>query len=119
MICVQLSGGLGNQFFQYATGRRLAYRCGVPLKLDLSAYGKDGDQQAPGLEAFRRFVRLTEFAINAEPATRTEIAALKDRYTENSRTISRVVRQLRKVRPRLGWPRTHFRERQYRFDPEL
>jgi hypothetical protein len=34
MIVVQLSGGLGNQMFQYATGRALAARHGAQLVLD-------------------------------------------------------------------------------------
>jgi hypothetical protein len=33
---VKLDGGLGNQMFQYAAGRRLALKHGVPLELDLS-----------------------------------------------------------------------------------
>lgn len=36
MIIVKLQGGLGNQMFQYALGRRLSLRYQVPLKLDLS-----------------------------------------------------------------------------------
>ncbi len=35
MIIVRLTGGMGNQMFQYACGRALSLRTGVPLKLDL------------------------------------------------------------------------------------
>lgn len=35
MIAIRIYGGLGNQMFQYAAGRALALRHGVPLKLDL------------------------------------------------------------------------------------
>lgn len=35
MILVQLLGGLGNQMFQYAAGRALAYRTGTQLLLDV------------------------------------------------------------------------------------
>lgn len=38
MIAAQLIGGLGNQLFQYAAARRLAYIHNTALKLDLSAF---------------------------------------------------------------------------------
>ena len=38
MIAVQLTGGLGNQLFQYAMGRSLAIRNNAVLKLDLSFF---------------------------------------------------------------------------------
>jgi hypothetical protein len=41
MIIVQLTGGLGNQMFQYALGRRLSLLHGVELKLDLLYYQYD------------------------------------------------------------------------------
>ena len=45
MITVLLNGGLGNQLFQYATGRALAEKHGVELILDLSRlkHPKPGD----------------------------------------------------------------------------
>ena len=36
MIIVTLMGGLGNQMFQYAAGRRLAHFRETELKMDLS-----------------------------------------------------------------------------------
>jgi hypothetical protein len=42
MIIVRVTGGLGNQLFQYAAGFALAARLGVDLKLDLSDYAGDG-----------------------------------------------------------------------------
>ena len=38
MIIVKIIGGLGNQMFQYALGRSLAYRHNTELKLDISDY---------------------------------------------------------------------------------
>jgi hypothetical protein len=38
VIAVSLIGGLGNQMFQYAAGKALAERHGVPLALDISAF---------------------------------------------------------------------------------
>lgn len=66
MIIVRLMGGLGNQMFQYALGRRLALERGVPLKLDLSWFQT---------QALRRYM-LDRFQVNAEIATPEEIACL-------------------------------------------
>ena len=44
-VVVGLSGGLGNQMFQYATGRSLAIRLGVPLVLDLAWFGSQLERQ--------------------------------------------------------------------------
>jgi hypothetical protein len=38
VITISLIGGLGNQMFQYAAGKALAERHGVPLALDLSGF---------------------------------------------------------------------------------
>ena len=53
MIIARISGGLGNQMFQYAAARRLAHHRRTELKLDLSNYGPAGDFRK-GLEAFSR-----------------------------------------------------------------
>jgi hypothetical protein len=44
-VVVGLSGGLGNQMFQYAAGRSLAVRFGVPLVLDLAWFGGQPERQ--------------------------------------------------------------------------
>jgi hypothetical protein len=41
MICIQLSGGLGNQMFQYACGRSLAYHHQTELVFDISRLNKN------------------------------------------------------------------------------
>ncbi len=51
MIITRLKGGLGNQLFQYAIGRRIAYVNKVPLKVNASAYTKFSDRQY-GLKHF-------------------------------------------------------------------
>jgi len=38
MIIIRLIGGLGNQMFQYALGRRIAYARNISLKLDTSGF---------------------------------------------------------------------------------
>ena len=51
-VVVGLSGGLGNQMFQYAAGRSLALRLGVPLTLDLSWFAGKSERQF-ALSAFQ------------------------------------------------------------------
>ncbi len=51
MVIVKLVGGLGNQMFQYATGRAVAYRNGANLLLDASGY-KQGDLRRYELDAW-------------------------------------------------------------------
>ena len=41
MIITKLTGGLGNQLFQYALGRHIAYIHNTDLKLDVSIYEND------------------------------------------------------------------------------
>lgn len=41
MIIIQISGGLGNQMFQYAAARRMAELLNSPLKLDILGYQSD------------------------------------------------------------------------------
>tara|TARA_R110002096_G_scaffold194020_2_gene376106 strand:- start:682 stop:1551 length:870 start_codon:yes stop_codon:yes gene_type:complete len=41
MIIVRMKGGLGNQMFQYAAGRSLALKTGLPLVLDLRHYNRE------------------------------------------------------------------------------
>jgi len=52
VVIVKLMGGLGNQLFQYATGKALAERHGASLKVDLSWYERDDRQGAFQLDRF-------------------------------------------------------------------
>ena len=45
MIVTRLSGGLGNQLFQYAAGRSLSLKNNCPLYLDTSFYGKSPNRK--------------------------------------------------------------------------
>lgn len=69
MIIVELLGGLGNQMFQYATGRGVALRAGLELKLDISGYAKQN----------LRTYRLGVFNIVEQFATDAEIYRVKPR----------------------------------------
>jgi hypothetical protein len=65
MICVQLNGGLGNQMFQYAAGRALAYKHQTELMLDSSQLlnldaGPDITMRTYELNIFQLRVREAE-----------------------------------------------------------
>jgi len=68
VIIVQLTGGLGNQLFQYAAGRYLSFIRQTELKLDLSWYAQTTENRPYALNHFR---------IEAATATETEIAQLR------------------------------------------
>lgn len=70
MIIVKLMGGLGNQMFQYALGRRLAIENNAELKLDISGYA-----QQEGVTP--RLYALDIFLISAGFASQEEIERLK------------------------------------------
>jgi hypothetical protein len=76
MICVQLNGGLGNQMFQYACGRALAYRSNSELILDTSQIRK---RLNGGGSTFRSY-DLNIFKINARKADIADIKKLKPTY---------------------------------------
>lgn len=67
MIVVRLDGGLGNQLFQYATGRALALSHSTELLLDTTALGREGrGRTARGYE-------LHHFHCQARPAIASEM----------------------------------------------
>lgn len=88
MIIVNLIGGLGNQMFQYATGRALSLRLSQPLRLDISGF--DGYGLHQGFELSR------VFACNPEIATDDEIRDLL------GWRASRVARRIL-LRPAFRW----------------
>ncbi|MBI3481941.1 MAG: hypothetical protein HY015_03030, partial [Bacteroidetes bacterium] len=63
MVIVRVRGGLGNQLFQYAAARALAWHKGVSLKLDLYTYSKNQN---------RKF-ELDQMNIDATIASRKEV----------------------------------------------
>lgn len=67
MIILHLSGGLGNQMFQYAFGRATAMRLGVELALDLSD---------PTLQIHNGFELGKVFGIQAKVATESDMRAV-------------------------------------------
>ena len=82
MIVVKLIGALGNQMFQYATGKRLADKNGTDLKFDLSSFQSDGPDT-------KRFFSLNVLQIKKEIASTSEIEKLKG---QKGTYLERVIR---------------------------
>lgn len=81
MIIVKITGGLGNQLFQYAIGRALSLRLDCELALDISFYPK---------QTLRKY-ELDKFNIKATIASDSEIT----NYGGGSRFIDRLMRRLK------------------------
>lgn len=109
MVISKLTGGLGNQMFQYAAGRRLAYvRGGVSLKLDLSEYEYNKE----------RAYMLGNFNVKAVLATPEEIKALKYRKRD---IVSRLLQKLGLLKKKsLELSSSYIREKErFRFDANI
>lgn len=102
MIIVKLQGGLGNQMFQYAIGRRLALSHQVDLKLDLTALL---DRTPKANFTFRDY-ELDVFQINPQIAEESEV-----RLFNSNDPVSRIKRLF--VSTKL------VREKNLRFQPTI
>ncbi|MHC5003898.1 MAG: alpha-1,2-fucosyltransferase [Planctomycetota bacterium] len=101
MIVVNVFGGLGNQMFQYAAGRRLAHVRGTELRYDASA-----------LAGTTRQLQLDAMRIAAGPATPEQLATVRGRARRRWRRL------LERARTRPGDLR-YVREHGFRFDPSV
>ncbi len=117
MIVAFLTGGLGNQLFQYAMARRLAVLRNTTLLLDTSGYESSGERRPAELSAFARRLSLNQFRISARIATHDESQRLKDEFLKSS-TRDRLVRVIRRYRPGFLWKASHIVERSYRFQAD-
>lgn len=72
MICIRLQGGLGNQMFQYALGRKLSYERDVELVLDTSLLKSKRID-----DTTRRSFELEIFEIKGHEATKNELGNVK------------------------------------------
>lgn len=103
MIITHIIGGLGNQLFQYAMARRIAYKNNITLKLDISDYTT---------YKLREF-KLNQFNIVAEPATQEEI----QRFIKNrNRVCLKLIRTYNSFLPFTS--RSYVEERFFYYDPE-
>lgn len=102
MIVVRLSGGLGNQLFQYAAGRRLAQRRQAELVLDLGWYERTPRRDTP------RDYELAHYPIQARIASGTEKLWCRLHEGPVLRRLDRLPRRWR-----------HRREKGFAFDPAV
>ena len=77
MIIVKIHGGIGNQMFQYAAARRLAYKNNTELKLDITHYNT---LVLPNGLPYRTF-DLSIFNVKPVVATEKEINLFKNNAT--------------------------------------
>jgi hypothetical protein len=101
VIITRLSGGLGNQMFQYAAGMRLATVRRTQLKLDLTLLDARGGSATP------RVYELDRFSLSAQRATSQETEALLAKRPIAARISSRLDR------------RAAARERHFHYDPAV
>jgi hypothetical protein len=104
MIIAALKGGLGNQLFQYAAGRRLAHIHNTVLKLDTTAYYYGGPRQ----------FELIHFNIEENIAVTAEINQLT---LVKSNKVQRVIHSIfynhKKLAP------THIQYNKVNFNPRI
>ena len=104
MIITKLKGGLGNQLFQYSTGRALSLRTGSQLKLDISDYADQSQIETP------RTFELARYKISAGISTAAETEMFISKY----KTRSALDKLLGKIRAD-----GYLEEKSFKFDPKI
>jgi len=104
MIISQLNGGLGNQMFQYAAGRCLAYTLGADFKIDIT------DLESNKLRSYALGCFNTQLTF----ALPTDLKLINNLNTTQTSRIKRIIRG--------DWhkkPIRHFKEKHFHYDPSF
>jgi hypothetical protein len=108
MIIVNLTGGIGNQMFQYAAARRVSYVNNTQLYLDLSWFNESG------LGTNRKY-ELEVFNIVSKVATPSDIAPFKT--GKQNPLTRRLPNFLKKIVFHTN--QTHISEKDFSFDSDM
>ncbi len=104
LLIVNIQGGLGNQMFQYAFGKALAKRHGVPLLLNPVNFE---------LKNSKRLFGLGEFNIDAKVASQEQIKSLMTPHLELRKKLKKVFGIPYKLAA------THIMQKKFSFDKNL
>ena len=107
MIIIRLKGGMGNQIFQYAFGRKLAQSIGTDLVMDLSSLL----DRSKGKDFVYRDYDLTAFNVKEQFLTQPQL--LRTFYRSKSSLVTKVIRK------RLNNGRRFVREAHFHYQPSL
>jgi len=105
MIIVNLSGGLGNQMFQYALGRNISLKLNTELKFDLS-YTRRGELSNYGLHVFN----IVEAFFDKEEFCKDNCDF---KYTENALIFKS------EFLPMVSASYSYIKEKNFRFDNDI
>lgn len=115
MIITRISGGLGNQLFQYALGKSLALRNNTELVLDTSWYAS-AEARNP-----RREFELHHFALHVRTMSRANEQALGLPSMSSASIMAKVRRRLFRLKESRKplVERTFITEPHYHFSPDI
>jgi hypothetical protein len=114
VITVSLIGGLGNQMFQYAAGKALAERHGVPLAFDISGFRDIDVRNTPRPFLLDRLL-VPEAAV---PPSQAEAAPKAEANFARAKWKGRIDRLLgRAGLPKLAPSPNEYRQPHFHYDP--
>lgn len=108
MIITRLIGGLGNQMFQYAAGRRAAYINNTELKLDITGYEKQ-----EGITPRKYMLQI--FNINEDFANMNEIVRFKG--LRKNFFIRYFLKLTNRIVP--YYKQSYVKQKSFQFDPNI